>query len=536
MRWIIFLLILSKVFLFTNCANIGHIDGGLRDSVPPKIDSMHSSQSFLIHFHPDQTKKPIEFKFDEWVKIEDAFKLVVVSPPLQYPPKVELAGKGIRFTFDNREVLQDNTTYTINFGKAVKDLNEGNIVKNFRYVFSTGDHIDSAKISGKVLDAKTGEAKEDIVVMLYYSDSDTAIYKARPTYFGRTDKQGLFEIENIKDTSYKIAALEDANGNYLYDQDKENLAFIDRRVKAGEDTSTILLRYYKSYVKPKITFTNTDIPGLLKIQSNVPYELLTTHALTESITYHTLIDKDTMKIFYLPVTARDWLLQISIPDKILDTIKVNKQKKMRMDSFKLVTNLREINIAGPDQPIWMEWNQPIGRIDTTRIRMHDDTAGIDLPVKIRMGKQENEINIGCPCEESHGYTVTFIPGSIKRYDGENIPDTIKKRFRGFAPETSGLLTLSVQDLDTNMVYRIEFLSDAKVLRSDRIIKSPSVVEKYSMLIPSVYAVQIIEDTNDNGRWDIGDYRKKIQPEYIMLEKNISVRANWELKQEMIWHR
>ena len=102
--------------------------------------------------------------------------------------------------------------------------------QNLRYVFSTGPIIDSGQISGKVFNAQTKETKEDFLVMLYTNNSDTAVFKTKPVYFSRTDKEGNFTIANIKDTSYRIFVLNDANSNYLYDQDKDCLLYTSRCV------------------------------------------------------------------------------------------------------------------------------------------------------------------------------------------------------------------------------------------------------------------------------------------------------------------
>ena len=130
------------------CANIGQPDGGPRDTTPPGIDTANSTPAMQKNFRPDQTKIPISLKFDEWIKLDNAFKQVVISPPLQYAPKIELKGKGVQIKLDPREVLKEQTTYTVNFGQAIKDITEHNVVKNLRFVFSTGDIIDTGYVAG----------------------------------------------------------------------------------------------------------------------------------------------------------------------------------------------------------------------------------------------------------------------------------------------------------------------------------------------------------------------------------------------------
>ena len=131
-------------------------------------------------------------------------------------PTVTTKLKKLRFEFAEEEVLKEDATYSINFGDAVKDLTEGNPVPNFKFVFSTGDFIDSLKMEGTIVDALTGKPVEDVLYMLYKNLADSVVQTEKPFYFGKSDKTGTFTIENIKAGQYKAFALEDQDVNYLY--------------------------------------------------------------------------------------------------------------------------------------------------------------------------------------------------------------------------------------------------------------------------------------------------------------------------------
>ncbi|MEP7322740.1 MAG: Ig-like domain-containing protein [Saprospiraceae bacterium] len=519
------------------CANIGQPDGGVRDLDPPIMDSAESTKGLQRNFHPDQTKAPISLIFNEWIKLDDAFKQVIVSPPLQYPPKIELKGKGIKVNLDPREVLLPQTTYTINFGKSIKDLTEGNIVKDLRFVFSTGDIIDTGKISGKVYDALTGEPKEELLVMLYTSNEDTMVFKKKPIYFNRTDKGGVFNIQNIKDTTYKIAVLEDANSNYIYDQDKELFGFLTRRVNAGEDSTTINIPFYKSYIRPKILSYSTDVPGIVKLVTNITLEDLKTRILNDSlgkVQSFLMLSKDSLHVYYLPVSAQGWDLEISDKNKVFDTIAINKFKKLSIDSFKPTLVMRSQQSLAPGGYKEMEFNHPTGMTDTVRMTFIDDTTKTNIPIHIKPGTATNILEIYCPCEEAHTYTYTFLPGAIKDYAGNSLKDTIRLKLKGLTSEETGVLILDITELDSTKDYTISLMENNKPVRINNHTGTSAFHVEYRYLAPGSYDVQILEDLNKNSRWDGGDYLNKIQPEKIFLQKNYSVRANWEIREQLKW--
>jgi uncharacterized protein (DUF2141 family) len=534
MKGIPFLFFLFLLVFWSGCANIGQPDGGIRDITPPLLDTALSTPGLQRNFHPDQDHEPIILKFNEWVKLEDAFKQVIISPPTQYPPEIVLKGKGVQIKMDPREILLPQTTYTINFGKAVKDLTEGNVVKDLRYVFSTGDIIDTGSINGKVQEALTRDTKEDLLVMLYYSDDDTIVYKRKPIYFTRTNKDGSFIIRNIKDTTYKIMVLEDANSNYLYDQDKENIGFFHRRVHTGEDSSVIQIAYYKSFIKPKVTGYSTDIPGLTKINSNVRLEELKVNALTDSLKLYTMLSKDTLMVYYLPATAKNWQLEVSIPSIIIDTIPINKFKKQSIDSFKTVDLVKGLQVLAPDEFKAIEFNHPVGMIDTSLISMIDDTSHEVVPLRLKSDSLPNTLFIHCPCQESRTYTTLLLPGSVKDYGSSANKDTIKLNFKGLSQDEGGSLVIEVSDLDSTKEYAISIVQDDKPRMTRIIHQVATAIVSYLHLIPGGYAIQIIEDINKNKKWDPGVYSTKTQPEKILVQKNYNVRANWELREQLKW--
>lgn len=519
--------------LWAQCANIGNPEGGPRDLSPPEIDSSESTPNLQLNFDPAASKTDIVLRFNEWVKLEDAFKQVVVSPPLQYTPRIELKGKGIFVRFDPREQLKANTTYTINFGNAIKDITENNPVRDLRYVFSTGDIIDTAYIGGKLADAYTGETKENMIVMLYENQHDTVVYKERPIYFSRTDKNGHFLIRNIKDTVYKIFALEDANSNYLYDQDKEIIAFFDREVRSGEDSTTLLLKYYSSYVRPRITDQDAENGGVIKIKANFPYEDMELKATSPSIRLFPMEYKDTLLVYYLPDTSRDWSLEINLKGEPVDTVNVNRVRRMLTDTFKCITSRADFKSVAPGVGLTLSFNHPLGQPDTNRISLVNDTTRASEPYQLKSGTLSYELELFCNCIEGQTYSLTVLPGAITDYKGSQT-DTLRFKLRGLGAGQTGLLTIEFTDLDSSQTYVIDLIQDDKAIRTSSHSGQSAYTLTYSFLTPGNFSLRITEDRNKNRRWDPGDYRQKILPEKVLTRKNISVRANWEIREQISW--
>ena len=190
-RFLLFLsliLLISKIPVLTGCANIIPPTGGDRDSLPPLLVKVTP---------PDSTKgfnsKRITFTFDEYIdQPQDFYKNLMVSPNYSIPPNYEV--KLRTFTVTLKDTLEPNTTYYLNFGDAIKDINEGNVLHNFSYIFTTGDTFDTLQLSGKVLLAETGGIDSTLVVMLYKNELDSADRNARARYITRLDGKGNFRF------------------------------------------------------------------------------------------------------------------------------------------------------------------------------------------------------------------------------------------------------------------------------------------------------------------------------------------------------
>lgn len=214
----LFTLHLILLLTIVGCARMGQPDGGWYDDTPPRIVGSSPKDKAV-----DVKAKKVTINFDEYIKLEDASNKVVVSPPQLETPEIKAAGKKIEVVL--KDSLKANTTYTIDFSDAISDNNEGNPMGNYTYSFSTGSAIDTFEVAGTVVDASNLEPVKGILVGLYDDLADSAFTTKPMLRVSRTDSRGRFVIKGVAAGTYRVYALQDADGNYMYNQKSEMLAF-----------------------------------------------------------------------------------------------------------------------------------------------------------------------------------------------------------------------------------------------------------------------------------------------------------------------
>ncbi len=212
---------LFLLFLVLSCARMGSPDGGWYDDTPPRVVSSSPSENGT-----SVTQKKVIINFNEYIKVENAQEKVIISPPQIEQADVKAAGK--RIIIELKDTLKENTTYTVDFSDAIADNNEGNPMGNYTFSFSTGDHIDTLEVGGYVLNAEDLEPLKGILVGLYPYDAPDSIIRSEPMMrVSRTNGSGFFTIKGVAPGSYRAFALMDADGNFLFNQKSEHIAWAD---------------------------------------------------------------------------------------------------------------------------------------------------------------------------------------------------------------------------------------------------------------------------------------------------------------------
>ena len=359
----------------SGCAQILSPTGGPIDSIPPKlVNSIPSERN--TNFNGNK----IILNFDEYIQLDQVAENVIVSPTPKKNPNIDFKFKTV--TIKLKDTLLPNTTYSINFGNAIKDLNEGNPFRKYTYVFSTGAYIDSMQYSGKVIMAETGKSDSTLQVYLYKNAPDSAVEHKRPDYISRLDSLGNFKFNYLPSGSFKVYALKDGDGSKTYNSKSETFAFLDSPVVINSETgSSILYAYIQEKDKPKIAPViarsktkdikfkiNTTVPpenqDLLKpfvIELSIPVKNFNKNNIQISDTTYHLIKSDSIKIdstnkiislynnwqedtYYSIIVSKDFATDTTgKPILKSDTLKFKTKRKSEYGSLKLHFKNLELN-------------------------------------------------------------------------------------------------------------------------------------------------------------------------------------------------
>ncbi len=530
--------ILSILFLgltimaFWQCARRGSPTGGPKDVTPP----------VLLRTEPENLStnfdsKKIRLYFDEYIKLQDVQNQMIVSPPLKNIPEIKPLGGPSKFIeITLKDTLRENTTYTINFGQSIVDNNEGNPNSFLTYVFSTGDVIDSLSLSGVVKDAFNRDPDEFVSVMLYEIDSiynDSTVYKYPPNYLANTgDSVPFFQLRNLKAGKYKIFAVKDAGRNYVFDQRADKIGFLEDTITLPTDTLLLLNLFkevpdYASSV-PSYVAKNRIIFGYSGNADSLEINPLT--QLPDSV--RTLVqkerEKDTLNYWLTPTDIDSIVFTVSNkPFKVIDTFTV-KTRKLPLDSLKLTPS--HSSRIGFEERFYMASNTPLVEVDTTLIQIMDKDSLL-VKFNTRLDSIENQVNIDFTLDEEQKYNLTFLPGAFEDFFGMQ-NDSLETRLSTSKYTDLGNMNLTVSG-DVRYPIIVQLTDDKGKLQREQIGNDPTPFA-FKNLNPGKYGIRVIFDENQNGKWDTGNYLKKIQPERISYFPDIiDVRANWEMEQTFV---
>ena len=461
----LFLIFISAIVFVggSGCANIIPPVGGPRDSLPPVLVSSTPKDS-TTRF----TGNRVVLIFNEFVEVQNVFENVLISPTPTNVPNVSFNFRTV--TVRLKDTLEPNTTYSINFGNAIKDVNEGNIAKEFTYVFSTGRTLDQDSITGKVVLAQTGKIDSTLIVVLHRNLNDSAIAKEKPRYIAKLDGRGNFHFRNLPAGTFAIYAIPNDFSRH-YDDTTRPFAFANTPISSTTNTPITLYAYtlakQDTATKTKTPTTNTKASGdkkqqdkLLKFQTNLDagkLDILKTFQITFN---HRIIKYDSTNV--------------SLTDK----------------TFKPVTNYTIVRDTGNTRFSFI-YNWPMGADYHLLINKNafTDSAGVTLV--------KNDT----------------IPFSTKR------------------EEEYGSVRLSFKNLDLTKNPVIQIVQNDKVIDSAALTTNVFYRKVYT---PGEYEIRILYDTNKNGKWDAGRFfGVHIEPEIVVaLNTKVTIRGNWDNGQDI----
>ena len=568
--------------MLCRCANVVTPSGGPKDTQPPIVLSASPENNST-----DFNGKTIHLTFDEFVTLNNPSNNVLISPPLSKKPTYRTSGKTLIIRFE--EPLQPNTTYSINFGDAIKDLHEGNVFKGYIFNFSTGESIDSLSLKGKITSASTLSPMEGFIVGLYSDDNDTITidslpYRVKPNYITTTDNKGVFEFSGLADKDYLIFALKDNNSNLIYDLPNEEIAFYQDfvrpyyienqvvKVAVNDTTANDSIPTFDSIVEIKkpdypsyelFSFVQEDSiqkifkkelveDGLLRFVFRYPATNVDIRAIEELPDTFNILPvystrKDTLLWYFTPCKDSLWISindGVNISDTTHYSLKPRKavtrrrraqeEENVKVKRLVIKNNLKS-NKLKPEQPLIFTFNEPIVKInqpDSVFFIENKDTVykKSQFEKLDEFGLKYQIINNLKP---ENKYQL-IIPDSVFFGIRGVTNDTIKLNFS--IPEESafGNIFLTVEVPDNVPQVIIELTTENGKTVDKQIITSTQDLS-FEYLDPGKYKLKATLDLDANGVWSPGNFGKKLQPEKIIFYDNtLEVRANWDIDLDEPW--
>ena len=522
----LYLAFLLSLFL-TSCAIQVPPAGGEQDTSAPKVlESVpeNSSTNFTGH--------EISIRFDEFIQLKDAQTQLVISPPLNQFPELKLRKKTLFIHFE--DTLEQNTTYSFNFGNSIADNNEGNPIENFQFVFSTGDVIDSLEITGSIHNAFDSKPEKDALVMLYKQDIDSFPFIKRPYYFGKSDEKGDYRIRNIRPGSYKIVGLTDVNKNFLYNPYEEGIAFSDSMVESGQ--VNVNLNLFKEVEGFKLLRAYSEEPGKAVCAFNGKADTLNIKWISDT----TLLDihsinysekKDSLTIWYKNVLSDT--IQLVFPQLSPDTVTIRLLKGDSKVFSRSKPQLRISPSAGSlqyqdlNRDFELVFNHPIENADFNRIKILEDSVDVSLDSFRFSDSLHTHLKYQAKWKADATYNLFIPSGAFKDIFGlEN--DTLIATFRTRQEADYASLSSKINSKTEKYPALVQLVDEKDNIYKEIIIQQDSTVE-FGFLMPGMYRLKIIFDSNSNGRWDTGNYLSKLQPELVKYyPEPIQIRSNWDV--------
>jgi hypothetical protein len=532
------LLFFIPVLFYVRCAQQVPLSGGKRDVVPPKPVSAAPANN-STHFNSEL----IILQFNEYIKLNDLANQLVVSPKLKTAPEVEADRKSIRISL-KKEELSPNTTYRFSFGRAVADMNEGNVLPDFEYVFSTGDAIDSLRIKGQVRDAFTNKPLGGVLIGLYpdKQQSDSLPYKEAPEYTGKSNEGGEFNFRNLPYHTFKAYAVEDKNKNLTYDGESEKIGFMDANLALRSDTVLSFRMFQEESAKSFIKKTVLPYAGLAQILLNkkIRVSIAALKRADSSAIYETKpgMEKDTISIYYKNIT--DTLVLVISSSTKTDTLKIALPKKaVTKQKFKNYSTNTSGNVLPLNTPLiltfsnWMDIQNANG--SDLKLTSAEDSSASLMPVTGRW-LDINHYEITNALKGGINYTLKVDTCAFLDANGI-CNDSLKADFKTESRLEFGKVTLKLL-LNKKQPYTVQLLNDKnEVVRESHISFSLSSSNAISLdfidMRPGTYLVKIIYDDNGNQKWDTGNLLLKRQPERVIINsKQIKVLSDWEIEEEI----
>lgn len=513
-----------------SCAKRGSITGGLKDTLAPVLVSS-APKNFTTDFKGNE----INLVFDEYIKLKNLNKQLIISPPMKYEPLITPTGVSKFINIKIKDTLLPNTTYSFNFGESIADNNEGNALNQFKYIFSTGPYIDSLTLGGKIKDAYAKNVDNFVSVMLYEANDkykDSVIYKEFPRYITNTlDSMRTFKFENLKEGKYLLVALKDKSSNNKYNPKDDKIGFIKHFITVPNDTLFELSLFKETLplktLKPIQASGNRLLlpyEGKQNFKLNKPTIVLKNNGETLETIVTQFPKKDSLQIWYKPLKADSLSLEVSKDTYNKKfTFKIKDQKKDTLN-IKAVQN----GVINFRDRFTLDTETPLVKFDKSKIKLiNKDSTAVDFTTEYN--EFEQKLYVDFKKEPLEKYSFTFFPGALTDfYDKTN--DTLSYKLSTKEYADYGNLILNLKN-----VKRFPIIVEITNKKGDEVLASEYSEGKtqieFNLMLPSQFTIRVIYDDNKNKMYDTGNFlEKRYTEEVFYFQREIDVRTNWDVNE------
>ena len=442
----------------SSCAVIVPPGGGPKDTLPPRLIMTLPKDSAT-----NVNTNKINLVFDEFVEVKDVQQNLIVSP---YPKSLPIVDYKLRnVSVKLKDTLEPNTTYSINFGNSIKDVNEGNVAKNLTYIFSTGKYIDSAVFNGNVMIAETGKTDSTLIVALHQNLDDSAVGKLRPRYITKVDSKGNFYFSNLHPGKYNAYVFTD-NYNKRYEDSTKLFAFLDSTVNINASTKAVTFYAYEE-TKRKDEPKKNNTPSTNNNQSK--------------------------------------------------NAKVDKQLRIAAT----LDNGRQDLLSG----LSLQFNRKLKTINTDKIVLYDTAFHKLENYSFETDSALTKIVLTYPWREGSYYKLVIAKDAVADTSGTILSKTDTLKFSTKRESEYGSIRFRFPNADTTLHPVLLLLNNDKIIESF-VIRDKQLFRK--LFPPGEYELKVLFDKNRNKKWDTGNFKNRIQPEIVKdLKRKIAIKADWD---------
>ncbi len=527
----------ALINLFNFCALPSSPTGGPRDTTAPKVVDVVPKIGKTNFSNQEQVK----ITFDEYVKIDNPSNILIT--PFVNKEDVRVVAKKNIVTISFKKPLASNTTYQVNFSNAIKDVNESNPIGDFTYIFSTGEKLDSLKLTGQLNLIGMDKIPANTYVLLYDIEDTSGFTSGKPLYFSKITNNGMFSFNHMRSDSFRVFALSDKNNNLFFDLPTEEIGFIKEPVFINRTTAPLEIPLF---VPHEANYRIVDYDG--KISDNRISLTLNKNVYSAEQILVESMDGFSRPIVYdfnylkeIDVFFGETLdsvsrvdLKITVGENVIDTISVFKHETTEGLAF-LKPTLKNDKLLKIDT-LYALFKAPVEYIVEENVFVVDLNSGDSIvPLQIFT---EYENNVGFFSEHS-----SFSDAGIKRIvfldsfahtSTKETNDSVNLEFTIEEPTLRGNLKLTYVLTDTLSNYIVNvYSSDYQYNKYHYIEKDFNFFIEYKNMRPGAYKVKIIKDKNKNRLWDSGSINGYKFPEEIYIhDKTFTIRPNWETEEEI----